>query len=180
MLVIGTAGIYLLATCSIVGAAAYGTAYCSIHYGLPWWALPFTGIPIGRVFGLPMALPATRLDGFYYALLTLGLNELCRTYVRQSRVFGAATGGLYGAHGYIPDQWSSDPPLLLRYYAGLGLMLLALALYRVVNGRRLGRILRMAPEQKAAFAEACGIDYRRARVQIFIISSGALGFIGGF
>lgn len=179
-LVIGTAGIYSLATYSIVGAAAYGTAYGSIHFGWPWWVLPFAGLPIGLVFGLLIALPATRLDGFYYALLTLGLNELCRTYVLQSRAFGSATGGLYGAQGYIPDSLDSEHQLLLGYYACLALMLAALALYRAINGRRLGRILRMAPEQKEAFAEACGIDYRRARIQVFMISSAALGLIGGF
>ena len=180
MLIIGTAGISSLATYSVVGAAAYGTAYCSIHFGMPWWSLPLLGVPIGLVFGLVIALPATRLDGFYYALLTLGLNELCRTYVLQSKVFGSATGGLYGAQSYIPDTLSADGQLLLGYYASLALLVLALALYRAVNGRRLGRILRMAPEQKEAFAEACGIDYRRARIQVFLLSSMALGFIGGF
>ena len=180
MLIIGTAGVSSLATYSVVGAAAYGSAYCSIHFGFPWWALPLVGVPIGLVFGLVIALPATRLDGFYYALLTLGLNELCRTYVLQSKVFGSATGGLYGAQSYIPDSLDSDQQLMLGYYASLLLLLAALALYRAVNGRRLGRILRMAPEQKEAFAEACGIDYRRARRQVFLISSLALGFIGGF
>ncbi|MCC6707123.1 MAG: branched-chain amino acid ABC transporter permease [Gammaproteobacteria bacterium] len=180
MLIIGTAGVSSLATYSVVGAAAYGSAYCSIHFGMPWWALPFIGVPIGLVFGLIIALPATRLDGFYYALLTLGLNELCRTYVLQSKVFGSATGGLYGAQSYIPDSLSADGQLLLGYYASLVLLVMALALYRTINGRRLGRILRMAPEQKEAFAEACGIDYRRARIQVFLLSSMALGFIGGF
>lgn len=180
MLVIGTAGIYSLAAYSIVGAAAYGTAWLSIHMGWPWWALPFAGMPVGLAFGLLIALPATRLDGFYYALLTLGFNELCRVYVLQSRAFGSATGGLYGADGYISDDWSSATQLTVGYYAALALMLAALALYRLVNGRRLGRILRMAPEKKEAFAEACGVDFRRARVQVFLVTSVALGFIGGF
>jgi len=180
MLVIGTAGIYSLATYSIAGAAAYGTAYLSIQYGWPWWSLPLAGMPIGLVFGLLIALPATRLDGFYYALLTLGLNELCRVYVLQSRTFGSATGGLYGAESYVPETLSPDDQLLLGYYAALVVMVLALVVYRTVDGRRLGRILRLAPEKKEAFAEACGVDYRRARVQVFLITSVTLGTIGGF
>ena len=59
-------------------------------------------------------------------------------------------------------------------------MLAALLFYRLVDGRRLGRILRMAPEKREAFAEATGVNFRRARVQVFIISSIALGFVGGF
>ena len=180
MLVIGTAGIYSLATYSVVGAAAYGTAYLSIQFGMPWWSLPFFGTFIGLAFGVLIAIPALRLDGFYYALLTLGLNELCRVYVLQSRTFGSATGGLYGAETYVPEHLSSEHQLMLGYYAAVIVMLCALAIYRLVDGRRLGRLLRMAPEKKEAFAAACGVNYRRARIQVFLISSTALGAIGGF
>ncbi len=180
MLVIGTAGIFSLATYAVVGTAAFLTAFLSAQFGLPWWLLPPAGAIVGLIFGGLIALPATRLDGFYYALLTLGLNELCRVYFVTSKEFGAATGGLYGAHTYIPEDWSQSGQLRLAYYACFALMLLALLLYRFVNGRRLGRILRMAPEKREAFAQATGVDFRQARVRVFLISSVALGFIGGF
>jgi branched-chain amino acid transport system permease protein len=38
----------------------------------------------------------------------------------------------------------------------------------------------MAPEKREGFAEATGVNFRQARVWVFIISSIALGFIGGF
>ena len=60
------------------------------------------------------------------------------------------------------------------------MMLGALALYRMVDGQRLGRLLRAAPENHEAFAEALGINYRAARIQVFLISSAALGGVGGF
>jgi branched-chain amino acid transport system permease protein len=180
MLIIGTASIYSLASYAVVGASAFGTAWLSINLGIPWWGLPFIGAAIGLIFGTLIALPATRLDGFYYALLTLGLNELCRVYTLQSKQFGSATGGLYGADTYIPQSLSPVGQSLLAYYACFALMILALVLYRFVNGKRLGRILRMAPEKREAFAQATGVDYRRARIWVFIISSIALGFIGGF
>ena len=142
--------------------------------------LAFFGTVIGLAFGVLIAIPVIRLDGFYYALLTLGLNELCRVYVLQSRTFGSATGGLYGAETYVPEQRSSEHQLMLGYYASVIVMIAALALYRLVDGRRLGRILRMAPEKREAFAEACGVNYRRARIQVFLISSTGLGAIGGF
>jgi branched-chain amino acid transport system permease protein len=180
MLVIGTAGIMSLATMAVVGAAAYGTAYLSITYEWPWWSLLPAGAVIGLLFGIVIAIPAIRLEGFYYALLTLGLAELCRVYVIQSRLFGSATGGLYGADTHIPDDWSDTGQLRFAYYCAFALMLAALGLYRAVNGQRLGRLLRAAPEKNEAFAEAIGIDYRRARIQVFLISSAALGLIGGF
>ncbi|AZO07709.1 MULTISPECIES: branched-chain amino acid ABC transporter permease [unclassified Mesorhizobium] len=180
MLVLGTASIYSLASFAVVGAAAFVATYLSIVLHLPWWVLPLVGSAVGLIFGVIIAIPATRLDGFYYALLTLGLNELCRVYFLQSKQFGAATGGLYGADTYIPKDWTPLSQSMLGYYACFALMLGALLLYRMVDGRRLGRILRMAPEKREAFAEATGVDYRRARVLVFIISSVALGFIGGF
>lgn len=180
MLIIGTAGIYSLASYAVVGAAAFGASWLSIHLGVPWWGLPFVGCGIGLVFGVVIAIPAIRLDGFYYALLTIGLNELCRVYTLQSKQFGSSTGGLYGADTYIPPNWDQHSQSLLAYYACFVVMLLGLALYRFVDGRRLGRILKMAPEKREAFAEACGVDFRRARVAVFVISSIGLGFIGGF
>ncbi|WP_119273815.1 branched-chain amino acid ABC transporter permease [Taklimakanibacter deserti] len=180
MLIIGTAQIYSLATFAVVGVAAFGTTWLSITFGFPWWSLPLLGAAIGLVCGTIIAIPATRLDGFYYALLTLGLNELCRVYALQSKQFGSSTGGLYGADTYIPADWAPMNQSLLGYYACFAVMLLALLLYRFVNGRRLGRVLRMAPEKREAFAEATGVNYRQARIQVFIVSSIALGFIGGF
>jgi branched-chain amino acid transport system permease protein len=180
MLIIGTAGIFSLASYAVAGAAAYGTTYLSINLGLPWWMLPLIGSLIGLVFGLMIALPAMRLDGFYYALLSLGVVELCRVYVVQSREFGSATGGLYGAPSYLPASLDQAGRLLAGYYVSLLLLFMALLIYLFIDGKRLGRLLRMAPEKKEAFAQACGVDVIRTRVIVFLLSSTALGFIGGF
>ncbi len=179
-LVIGTAGIYSLATYAIVGAGAYGSAYLSIHFGLPIPLMLLAGGLIGLVFGILIAIPAVRLEGFYYALLTLGVVELCRVYIIQSKAFGSEIGGLYGAASYIPEAWGEFAQLRLGYYAAATALVAALVLFRFINGKRLGRLLRMAPEKREAFAEATGVNYRVARIQVFLISSAALGVIGAF
>lgn len=179
-LIIGTASIFSLASYAVVGVAAFLTSWLSINYGLPWWQLPLIGMFAGLFFGGLIALPAMRLDGFYYALLTLGLNELCRVYFTTSREFGSASGGLYGASTFIDPDWAPYTQSLAGYYSAFALMLAALFLFRFSNGKRLGRILRMAPEKREAFAAATGVDYKRARVIIFLTTSVALGFIGGF
>ncbi len=179
-LVIGTASIFSLATYAVVGVAAFCTSWLSINLGYPWWSLPLIGMAIGFIFGGIIALPAMRLDGFYYALLTLGLNELCRVYMVTSKEFGSASGGLYGASTYINSDW---PPLmqsLVSYYGAFALLIAALFLFRFVDGKRLGRLLKMAPEKREAFAEATGVNYKQARITVFLVSSVALGFIGGF
>ena len=180
MLVIGTAGIFSLASLAIVGVAAYFGSWLSIEYGLPWWGMVGAGAVSGGLFGLVIALPAMRLEGFYYALLTLGVVELCRVSVVQSKALGSATGGLFGADSYLPADIDPTLALVLGYLACFAVMLVALALYRAVNGQRLGRLLRSAPEKHEAFAQACGINVASARLQVFLISSTALGAIGGF
>ena len=180
MLVIGTAGIYSLATYAVVGAGAYGSAYLSIHFGLPIPLMLMVGGLIGLAFGILIAIPAVRLEGFYYALLTLGVVELCRVYIIQSKAIGSEIGGLYGAASYIPEAWDEFDQLRLGYYAAATVLVAALILFRFINGKRLGRILRMAPEKREAFAEATGVNYRVARIQVFLISSAALGVIGAF
>jgi len=180
MLTIGTAGIFSLATFAVVGVGAYGASVMSVYFGFPWWAMIAVGPLFGFVFGIIITIPAIRLEGFYYALLTVGINELCRVYVVQSRPLGAANNGLYGTDTFIPSWMSERGGLVMGFYGAFIILLLALALYRLVNGQRLGRLLRAAPENHEAFAEALGINYRAARIQVFLISSAALGLIGGF
>jgi branched-chain amino acid transport system permease protein len=179
-LIIGTASIFSLATYAVVGTAAFITSLLSINYGMPWYTLPPMGAVIGLAFGVLIAAPALRLDGFYYALLTLGLNELFRVFFTTSKQFGAASGGLYGADSFISQAWAPYTQSLVAYYASFCLLVASLFVFRFINGKRLGRVLRMAPEKHEAFAAATGVDYKRARITIFLVTSGALGFIGGF
>ncbi len=179
-LIIGTASIFSLATYAVVGTAAFVTSLLSIRAGIPWYGLPPIGACVGLGFGILIAIPALRLDGFYYALLTLGLNELFRVFFTTSKQFGAASGGLYGADSFISQSWAPLTQSVVAYYASLGLLIAALFLFRFINGKRLGRVLRMAPEKREAFAAAVGVDYKRARITIFVLTSVALGFIGGF
>ncbi len=180
MLVIGTAGIFSLATLAVVGAAAYLSAWFSIEFGITWPVMLVIGTFVGLIFGVVLGLPALRIDGLYYALLSMGMVELCRVYVVQSRTFGSATGGLYGADTFIPAAWElKTPGLMLGYAAAFVMMLAMLGLYRVVNGERLGLLLATARESEAS-AEAIGINYQMARFVVFLISSAGLGLIGGF
>ena len=133
------------------------------------------------MFGIVVTIPAVRLEGFYYALLTVGINELCRSYVVQSRPLGAANNGLFGADTFVPAWASERGGLVISFYAALIVLLVALDALSVRRRRsRLGRLLRAAPENQEAFAEALGINYRASRIAVFLISSAALGAIGGF
>ena len=112
---------------------------------------------------------------------SLGLNELFRVFFTTSKQFGSALGrALRSRFLHQPKLAATDPVdggLLCFTHASL---IGSLFLFRFINGKRLGRVLRMAPEKHEAFAAAVGVDYKRARITIFLLTSVALGFIGGF
>ena len=179
-LIIGTAGIFSLATLAVVGVGAYASAALNVYLGLPWPLMFVAGGIAGLVMGALLALPSTRLDGLYYALLTMGVAEICRVFVQQLKPLTPMNGSINNVQGFIPADWALQRPGLLLGFAGaFVLLLLALLTFRIVNSERLGMLLQTAREEEA-YAEAIGIDYRRARMQVFLISSAGLGVTGAF
>ncbi|WP_146347148.1 branched-chain amino acid ABC transporter permease [Phaeobacter marinintestinus] len=182
-LVIGTAGIFSLATLAIVGIGGYAAAGLNVWIALPWPLMFVVGGLAGLIVGGFLALPSTRLDGLYYALLTMGFAEICRVFVVQLKVLGPTNGSINSVGSFIPRDWFLQRPGLLMGFGGAFiLLLLSLLVFRIVNSERLGMRLQTAREEVGgeAFAEAVGIDYRQARLYVFLITSGCLGVIGAF
>jgi branched-chain amino acid transport system permease protein len=178
-LVLGTAGIYSFATLAIVGASGYSAAYLSVAQGWPWPAMLAVGTVAGALLGLIIAVPAIRLRGVYFALLTFGLAQLFSSYTAVTQALGGAQG-LYGAGSFVPrNDVGTHAGALIGYYAGLALVIAALVIFRLVDGGRLGLLLRTSRESEP-FARAVGINVVRARLGVFIASSAMLGFVGGF
>lgn len=179
-LTIGTAGIFSLATMAVVGMSGYAAAAANVYLGVPWPLMMPIGALVGFVLGGFLALPSTRLDGLYYALLTLGVAEICRVFVSQIKALAPLNGSINQVGSFIPADWLLQRPgLLLGFYAAFALLLAALLMFRLINSERLGLLLQSAREDEA-FSEAVGIDYRRARLWVFILSSAGLGAIGAF
>jgi branched-chain amino acid transport system permease protein len=179
-LIIGTAGIFSLATMAVVGMSGYAAAAANVYLGVPWPLMMPVGALVGLVLGGFLALPSTRLDGLYYALLTLGVAEICRVFVSQIKLLAPTNGSINQVGSFIPADWLLQRPgLLLGFFAAFALLLAALLVFRLINSERLGLLLQAAREDEA-FSEANGIDYRRARLWVFVLSSAALGAIGAF
>lgn len=197
-LVIGTAGLQSFATVAVAGLAAYVAAYLSTPsgnsalactdfsgriLGLPvvhWYiALPIA-IVAGVVVGFIISLPAIRLRGIYFALLTIGLVELCRAYVSQDKCNFGGAQGLYGADSFIPENLAGSLTGTTYAYIGAAVLaLIALIVYWRVNYGRLGLLLRTARESEPV-AEVLGVNVVRARLAVFLVSSAVLGAAGGF
>ena len=200
-LVLGTAGLQSFATVAVAGIAGYATAYMTIDIansnaaaagaecsgnrllGLPvvdWWlAIPIAAV-VGLGVGFLISLPAIRLRGIYFALLTIGLVELCRAYTGQDKCNLGGAQGLFGASSFIPsDMMGSATGYRYAYAAAVLLAIVALLIYWKVNYGRLGLLLRTARESEPV-AEVLGVDVVRARMWVFLISSSMLGAAGGF
>jgi branched-chain amino acid transport system permease protein len=178
-LVLGTAGLVSFATLAIVGSSVYFAGYFVVKEGWPWPALLAISTGAGAAAGLIVALPAIRLRGVYFALFTIGLAELARAYVEQNRDLGGPQG-LVGIPSFISlSDFGTRTGSLIGYYSALSLVLLALAVFGLVDRSRLGLLLRTARDSEPV-ASALGIDFVRARFAVFLISSAMLGLIGGY
>lgn len=198
-LVLGTAGLQSFATVAVAGISAYVAGYLSVELGksgnlacvgggerilgvpvFQWWVAIPVAVLVGLIVGFIISLPAIRLRGIYFALLTIGLVELARAYVVQDKCNFGGGQGLYGASSFIPESIAGDlAGYQLAYVAAAGLAALALIIYWRVNYGRLGLLLRTARESEPV-AEVLGTDIVRARLWVFLISSAVLGGAGGF
>ena len=178
-LVIGTAGILSFATLAIVGVGAYLSTYLSVKHGWSWPEMFPIAAVAGALLGAIVAAPAIRLRGVYFALVTFGLVELFRSYASLSDYLGLAYG-LFGASSFVPERFDgTHTGSIIAYYGSVGLLVVALLIYWVIDRGRLGLLLRTARESEP-FARALGVDIVRARFAVFVVSSGMLGLTGAF
>jgi branched-chain amino acid transport system permease protein len=183
-LIIGTAGLQSYASLATVGVGAYAATYLSITYGIPWPIMLVVGTLFGALMGFIISVPARRLDGLYYALLTIGISEFLRSYITQSESLGGQfNGALFGADRIVSEEaMQTSSGQTISYLVSFFVLLISLAIFRLVSGGRIGILLRTAQSSKEdeSFAAAIGIDFQRARLFVFLISSAALGFVGAF
>jgi branched-chain amino acid transport system permease protein len=179
-LVVGTAGLYSFATLAIVGISAYASAWLCVKHGWAWYATIPVAIVVGSVVGLLVALPAVRLRGVYFALLTIGLVELCRSYVTQDRGNFGGAQGLTGSDTVIPaDEVGTVSGYAWAYAAVLVIVVISLLVYWWVSAGTLGLRLRTARESEPV-AQGLGIDVPRARLYVFVVTSAVLGLVGSY
>jgi len=183
-LIIGTAGLQSYASLATVGVGAYAATYLSITYGIPWPIMLIAGTLFGALMGFIISVPARRLDGLYYALLTIGISEFLRSYITQSESLGGQfNGALFGADRIVSEEaMQTSSGQTISYLVSFFVLLISLAIFRLVSGGRIGILLRTAQSSKEdeSFAAAIGIDFQRARLFVFLIASAALGFVGAF
>jgi branched-chain amino acid transport system permease protein len=168
-LFIGYAGQISLGHAAFFGLGAYGSALGSVTLGLPVWpAMMLTAAAVALI-ALAVGVPALKLSGHYLAMATLGFNLVVYTVLIQ---WDAVTGGPSGFAG-IPSLSIAglvfDNETRFHYLVWTFAMLTLLLSLNLVRSS-VGRGLAALSEDETA-AAALGVNIRRAKVKVFVLSA---------
>ncbi|WP_319522264.1 branched-chain amino acid ABC transporter permease [uncultured Desulfosarcina sp.] len=168
-LFIGYAGQISLGHAAFFAIGAYGSAIGTTTLGGPAWPVMAAVALIAAVVALAVGLPALKLSGHYLAMATLGFNIVIYTILVQ---WDTVTGGPSGFSG-IPYLFigpvAFDNEIYFHYLVwSFAVLALLLCLNLVRSG--VGRGLAALAEDETA-ARALGVDIRRAKVKVFVLSA---------
>jgi len=168
-LFIGYTGQISLGHAAFFAMGAYGSAIGTVSLGWsPWPVMILVALATAFV-ALAVGVPALKLRGHYLAMATLGFNIVIYTILIQ---WDTVTGGPSGFSG-IPylaiGGLVFDNEISIHYLVWTFAMVsLLLSLNLVRSGA--GRGLAALAEDEVA-AAALGVDVRRAKVKVFVLSA---------
>jgi branched-chain amino acid transport system permease protein len=175
-LFIGFAGQISLGHAAFFGLGAYGSAVLTATYHFPPWpAMVLTAVALAGV-ALVLGGPILRLTGHYLAMATLGFNYVVDSiFVEWDKV----TGGPSGLSGVPPLSLGGltfDSDLKFHFLVWtFALVALTLCLNLVRSG--VGRGLAALAQDEVA-AAALGVDVRRQKIGVFVLSA-VFASVGG-
>jgi branched-chain amino acid transport system permease protein len=157
------------------GIGAYAVVIFLFQLGMPLPLAILAGVLVCAAIALAVAIPSTRLEGFYLALATLALAQLFIVVLNEG---GTVTGGTGGLVDY------RLPPIFGVRITGpwytVVIVMLVLATYAVLlrlDRSWFGRACRAVRDNPEA-AAAMGIDVARTKVIAFTLTSVLAGVAG--
>jgi branched-chain amino acid transport system permease protein len=168
-LISGLTGYVSFGHVAFFGTGAYAAAILITSHGWHWMAASMAGGVAAVILALIIGYPCLRLKGPYFAIATLGLNEVMRVLVSY---FDGLTGGGLGIS--IPALNISGQ---IYYAMGLAALVVTAAAYFIITSRMGLRFMTIREDEIAA--EAMGIDTARYKLYAFLLSSFIPGVVGG-
>ncbi|GBG57646.1 branched-chain amino acid ABC transporter permease [Sporomusaceae bacterium FL31] len=182
-----------LGNAGFMSVGAYTSALLTLKAGLPL----FLAVPAGGLAACLLAaiigIPATRLQGIYLAIATLGFGEVVRVIILNMKITNGALGlsgipslsaqvskqlsamGLGNGLGGISVQQLSN----LSVIALLALLVVFLIFFALrLRHSRLGRAFAAIKDDEHA-AEVTGVDTVRYKLMAFFIGAFVAGIAGG-
>jgi branched-chain amino acid transport system permease protein len=178
-LLAGYAGLVSVGQQAYVGLGAYVLFAFAILAGLPpLAAIPLAGI-ISAAVAVPVAALVFRLRGHYFAIGTWIVAEVFRLTASQVSVLGGGSGTSLPAALIIAIAPSRQLRDFIEYWVALALVAAVLLLIVLLLRSRYGLALKAIRDSELA-ATCSGIDVRRTKILVYIVTAGATAMIGAF
>lgn len=169
-LLFGYAGEVNFGPTFLIGLGAYGAGMLNSYTPLPMWLCIIAGAAIAVAGGVVLALPALRLRGPYFGLVTLVAVLLLLQFIV---IFAGSTGGEIGLA--VPDVLSISTDV--NYYYALVFMLISGGILFAVSRSPLGLILQATGQDPIA-AQAMGFNITKHKLFAFCLSAFFSGLAG--
>src|SRR6185369_5909153 len=157
------------------GIGAYSVVILLFQLNVPLPLAIVLGVLVCIVVALAVAIPATRLEGFYLALATLALAQLFVVVLNEGGELTGGTGGIANYRLPLVFGWQ----LRGAWYTAV-IVLLLLSTYAVLlklDRSWFGRACRAVRDNPEA-AAAMGVDVARTKVIAFTLTSALAGVAG--
>ena len=185
-LVVGYCGLLTLAHAGYYALGGYAYALFSLNLGWGFVPAALAGALIAAVLSLAVSLPAWRLRGDFFVLVSLAVQALIFSVLYNWSSAEAPLGtwrnltnGPYGISGIPrPDLfgWEITTPVAMALFATAVAGLCALILWRLKTSPWARLLLAMREDELAA--RGLGKNTRLAKVQAFLISSSLVAVAG--
>ena len=157
----------------LIGIAAYTSAILSLHLDVPLFLSIPAAIAMTLIGGLLFFVPALRIRGTYFALVTLAFMELM--YQLTQVVAPKVTGGTRGLSNIDTIVSGAIP----NYYLTLGLLIVVGVVLWLLVRTRIGSALAAVRMDEDA-VKSSGLSTLRLKLFAFGVSAAVAGIGGAF
>ncbi|MEM9012548.1 MAG: branched-chain amino acid ABC transporter permease [Pseudomonadota bacterium] len=157
----------------LIGIGAYTTAILSYRFDVPVTLSIPVAVVVTMLAGTLFFLPALRIRGTYFALVTLAFMELMYQLVQVIRP--DLTGGTRGISGIETLRRGAEA----NYYLAFTLMFVVAVTLWSLTRTRIGMALSAIGMNEAAVAGS-GLDTTRLKLFAFMVSACVAGLGGAF
>ncbi len=160
--IVGFSGLLNLGFAAFYAIGAYTYAIVNTKLGIGFWqAIPLS-LLAATISGLVLSIPALRLRGDYFAIVTLGFGEIVRLILNN---WDSLTNGPNGISGIMPPSFLgySISSIKNYYYIVFLFVLFTLFIVRRIELSRIGRAW-LAIKGDEIAASSMGIDTTRYKI----------------